>query len=109
MDRSRDLAGAWRARGRRSDHRMARARGVTPVDVGGDRRPRAARAVLRGEPARGLPVARVRRHPPDPPLMLHDPAIAAARAVTPVHRIDPAASDLRTWPPHGSDSGTRTV
>src|SRR4051812_26971928 len=47
---------------------MARAGRVAPADARGDRRPGTARALVRGRTGRGLPLARVRRRPPDPAL-----------------------------------------
>ena len=66
LDRARHHARARRARRRRSAHRLARTRGVAPPDARSGRRTRAARTVVRREPRRGLPVARVRRPAPHP-------------------------------------------
>ncbi len=64
----RDHARARRPRGRRVDHRLARARGLTSADARGDRRALTAAPILRGGPGARLPVARVWRQPPDPSL-----------------------------------------
>src|SRR3546814_3613102 len=57
-----------------SDLRLARACRVAPADAGGDRWACAAGGVVRGEPAQGLPLARVRRPAPHPALRRWAPA-----------------------------------
>ena len=52
LDRARDHARARRARGRRARHGMARARGQSSADAGGDRRPAGARMCVPGAGAR---------------------------------------------------------
>ena len=66
MDRDRRVTRAARPLHRRLPHRLARARGLAPRHARGHRGAAAARGVLRRRAGRGLPLARVRRRPPDP-------------------------------------------
>ena len=63
VDRPGDHPRARGSRHRRAAHRVARARGLALARARGGRRPRPARALLRRQPGRGIPLARVRRHP----------------------------------------------
>jgi S-adenosylmethionine:tRNA-ribosyltransferase-isomerase (queuine synthetase) len=66
LDRRCDHARTRRTRGGRSAHWLARTRSVPPPDARSGRGPRTARNVVRSEPRRRLPLARVRRRAPDP-------------------------------------------
>src|SRR6516162_5311686 len=76
MDRDRRVPRAARPFHRRLPHGLARARGVSPGDARGDRRPAAPRVLVCRRAGRGLPLARGRRRPPDP--AVSDPAGTAA-------------------------------
>ena len=69
---------------------LARTRGLPPADAGGHRRARGAGAGLRRGGGRRLPVARVRRHPPDPAGARPTPALPTSE----VER-SPSISDSR--------------
>src|SRR5205807_6300958 len=54
--------------GRRPPHRLARARSITPTDARSDSRPQPPRQGLRRSLRTAIPMARVRRRKPPPPV-----------------------------------------
>ena len=102
LDRAGHHARARRPRGRRPAHRLARARGRPPADARSGRRPRrcSSLATTRALAAR-LPLARVRRRPPDRTMILVTGAGATTRSIgsSPITCRSRSRAELRALTP----------